>query len=76
MRHTRNALLVVGTVLTALAVTLAGDNTSPRALLDRAVKAHGGQALLEKYPVKGWMIVFLPDRERHGVEAGRAVAAP
>lgn len=49
MRHKGYALLASGLVLTAAVTARAGDDAA-RALIDRAVKAHGGEANLAKWP--------------------------
>ncbi|HJZ59013.1 MAG TPA: hypothetical protein VKE74_28980 [Gemmataceae bacterium] len=51
MRHSRRAFLAFGVVLaTAVAARADDDAAAARALVDKAVRAHGGQAELEKLP--------------------------
>jgi hypothetical protein len=50
MRHGRHAFLAVGLVLAATLPTRADDAAAARALVDKAVKAHGGEATLAKFP--------------------------
>jgi hypothetical protein len=49
MRHDRIALLACGFTLLAAVTARAGDDAA-RALLDKALKAHGGEANLAKWP--------------------------
>src|SRR5437764_1190135 len=52
MRHKGYALWASGLVLTAALTARAGDDAA-RTLIDRAVKAHGGEANLAKRPARG-----------------------
>ena len=50
MRHYRAPLVALGFVFAAAVPVQADDAASPRAVVDRAVKAHGGQDALAKLP--------------------------
>jgi outer membrane lipoprotein-sorting protein len=50
MRHSLKAFLVSGLVLAAAFWTRADDASAVRALIDKAVKAQGGEARLAKWP--------------------------
>src|SRR5438876_969142 len=50
MRHGRYAFLASGLVLAAAVTARAGDGAAARALVDKAVKAQGGEANLAKFP--------------------------
>jgi hypothetical protein len=50
MRHGGHAVLALGLVLAATVPTRADDAAAARALVDKAVRAHGGEATLAKWP--------------------------
>ena len=49
MRHGRYAFLAFGLVLTATVAARADDSAAARALVDKAIKAQGGEAVLSKW---------------------------
>src|SRR5262245_41211505 len=50
MKHSLHAFLVFGWVLAATSTARSDDGAAARALVDKAVQAHGGQATLDKLP--------------------------
>jgi hypothetical protein len=67
MNHFRNVALAIGAVLAAAAPTRADDAKTARAVIDKAIAAHGGAEAVGKY--KGAVIAFKGTFHGMGMEA-------